>query len=189
MLYLKSYLTALSISLICTLLFFNSAWNDFLVINEAETSSQPWRLLTTHLVHLNGKHLLFNVAAILLLNFAFKQYLSNRLLLNVVVIAGLFASAFPLLMGADQTFVGFSGVAYGIYVYCAVNTLKNEPKFGAALLALLIIKLIWDLYSAGTPVEWLDGATIAYWSHIGGSMGGALAVPLLRNTASRILKK
>lgn len=184
---LKSYTTALSVCLISIIIFYVPSLASWLEIAPTDLGSKPWAIVTTHLVHLNEAHLIVNLLALLLLNFLFSDALSNRILLNVLIITSVTASLLPVGLEIDIPYVGLSGVLHGIFVYGAITTLRKDKKFGVILLALVVIKLVWDMFNSGQAVEWLGGATVAYLVHVGGAFGGAISVPMLRDRAARIL--
>jgi len=185
----KPLLGAFLLALVSVIIFYGQFDYQGLQIEPVTWPEQPWTLVTTHLVHLNMQHLWVNVAALLIISIIFSSYYSTRIFLNVFIICAICASAFPLFLGTPISFVGLSGLLHGLYAYGAVHTLKTNRYFGALMLALLVFKLAWDLYNANQSVAWLDGATVAYWAHIGGAFGGVLAIPLLKRKALELLSK
>lgn len=150
--------------------------------------TQPWRIITTHLVHLNPTHLSVNIAAFVLLMVLFRDYLNGRLLINVMIIAAVFASLVPVWLAGNFHFAGLSGVLHGMLAYIGLQLLQVRRTWGIWILAALVAKLVVDLLTAGQEVSWL-GAEVAYLSHIGGALGGILAFPGLRRQPKDLLPK
>ncbi|MCL5255023.1 MAG: rhombosortase [Gammaproteobacteria bacterium] len=177
-----------AIAVICVLIQFQPQWHDYLTLSEDGLLAQPWRIFTTHLVHLNLQHLLLNLAALLLLAVIFRQQLQGRLLVNVMVISALFATIVPIAVSQEYLFVGLSGVLHGIAVYAGVLLTKQGNKFGFVVLAAVVVKLVLDMTINSGYQDWL-GAEVAYLTHLGGAIGGALAVPGLRRKPIDFIKK
>lgn len=179
--------TLISITLLAVA--YSPAAQDALVLLNGDLWSQIWRIFGTHLVHLSLLHAVANIAGLWLFSFAFKSFFSNRLLFNVILISALFATLVPVYLANDYQFVGFSGVLHGVFAYAALRTFTLNKTKGRLLLAALIIKLGYDLMTAGQAVAWLNGAHVAYLCHIGGALGGIIAVPSLRKTSQQLLQR
>lgn len=161
---------------------------QWLTLSEDNLLTQPWRIFTTHLVHLNDQHLWVNVAALMLIAILLRDYVRGRLLMNVMMISALGASLVPILLTQDYDFVGLSGVLHGIFVYVGVSTLRTQRPLGVAILTVMVIKLGVDMVLAVDESFWL-GAQVAYLCHVGGAIGGALAVTGLRRKPIDIVKQ
>lgn len=175
------------LAIVLIIIHLNSNMQSWLVLSEDNLLSQPWRIFTTHLVHLNNQHLWVNVAALILISILFRSYIRGRLLMNVMMISALGASLVPILLAQDYNFVGLSGVLHGIFVYVGVSLLRTQRSLGITILMIVVIKLGVDLTLAVDESFWL-GAQVAYLCHIGGAVGGALAVPGLRRKPIEIVK-
>lgn len=182
-------ITPTLISLIIVLVAYSSPAQNALVLIEGELWSQIWRMFGVHLVHLNVMHGLFNIIGLWLLTFAFRGLFSNRLMFNVMLFSALFATLLPVYIVHDYYFVGFSGVLHGLLAYAGLRTLALDKTKGIVLLAVLGLKLIYDVVTAGQSVDWLNGAHVAYWCHLGGTLGGVIAVPALRKTSREFLRR
>lgn len=181
-LFAKPIITPTMISLLIIAVAYSSQTQEALVLINGDLWSQIWRVFGTHLVHLNLMHAGFNILGLWLLTFLFKDLFTNRLLFNVMLFSALFATLVPVYIANDYHFVGLSGVLHGVFTYATLRTLTIDKTRGVILLVLISSKLAYDLLTAGQSVDWLNGAPVAYWCHIGGVLGGAIAVPTLRRT-------
>ncbi len=177
------------VSIIIVLVVYSTAAQEALVLIPGDLWSQIWRIFGAHLVHINLLHALYNMLVLWLLVFLFKDLFSNRLLFNVILLSGLFATLVPVYLANDYHFVGFSGVLHGILAYAALRTLATDKTKGLVLLAALALKLGYDFVTAGQSVGWLGGAHVAYLCHVGGALGGAIAVPTLAKTSRQLLQR
>lgn len=181
-------ITPAVITLILVLVAYNPAAQDAFVLIEGELWSQIWRIFGTHLVHIHLTHAIYNALGLCLLAAVFHAQFTNRQLFNVMLLSALGGTLISVYLANEYNFVGLSGVLHGVYAYTALRILKAERNKGAVLLLLLGVKLAYDFVSAGNGLAWLDGAAIAQWCHLGGAIGGALAVPVLRKTSVELLK-
>lgn len=177
--------TLISITLLAVA--YSPAAHNALVLLNGDLWSQIWRIFGTHLVHINLLHAAVNIAGLWLLTFVFKSFFSNRLLFNVILLSALFATLVPVYLANDYLFVGFSGVLHGVFAYAALRTFAVNKTKGGLLLAALALKLGFDIVTAHQAVTWLNGAHVAYLCHIGGALGGIIAVPSLRKTSQQLL--
>lgn len=185
---LRFLLAPAVIALICVVISLQPQWHNYLALTEDGLLAQPWRVFTTHLVHLNDQHLLMNLVALFLLAVIFRQQAQGRLLVNVMVISALFATIVPIAVSQEYLFVGLSGVLHGIAVFAGVTMAKQGHKVGFVVLAAVVVKLIVDMTVQSGYQDWL-GAEVAYLSHLGGAIGGALAVPGLRRKPIELIKR
>ncbi|MCL4409842.1 rhombosortase [Aliidiomarina haloalkalitolerans] len=185
---LRFLLAPVVIALLCVVIHLQPQWHNYLTLSENSLLAQPWRIFTTHLVHLNIQHLAMNLVALLLLAIIFRQQVQGRLLVNVMVISALFATIVPIAVSQEYLFVGLSGVLHGVVVFAGVTMTKQGNKIGFIVLAAVVVKLIFDMTLNSGYQDWL-GAEVAYLCHLGGAIGGALAVPGLRRRPIDLVKK
>ncbi|RUO36416.1 rhombosortase [Aliidiomarina sanyensis] len=175
----RPYLAPTGVIFALVLIHFLPGLHPYLVLTEDGLLAQAWRLLTTHLVHLNTYHLVTNILGLFLAAVVLRKYVFGRTMLNVMVFAGLFAALLPLAFSEQPVFVGFSGILHGLVAYAGIVMVKQGQKVGFAVLALLIAKLVLDMAGADTVDPWLN-AQVAYLAHLGGALGGVIAVPSLQ---------
>ncbi|WP_194755736.1 rhombosortase [Aliidiomarina indica] len=184
---LRPYLAPAIIVLVLFVIHILPATHAALSLQQEGVFSQAWRLFTTHLVHLNSFHLFMNVLAFILVAIIFKPVVHGRLLVNVVAFSALFAALLPLVLSDTPYFVGFSGIIHGIVAYAGAVMVRRKNKWGFAVLAGLVAKLVVDMMGAGQYDPYLD-AEIAYLAHLGGALGGLVAVPGLQRRPKDVLR-
>lgn len=139
-------------------------------------ASEPWRLLTAHLVHLNWAHLGLNLAAlglIVLLSAPIlrpRQWLLGWCFISLVVSGGLYFCT-PTI----QSYAGASGVLHGMLAGYVVSLLRRGSASACWLLVGLAVKLAWEQYAGPTPgVAALIGGAVIVEAHWYGVLGGVL---------------
>ncbi|TRW49669.1 rhombosortase [Aliidiomarina halalkaliphila] len=183
---LRPYLAPTIVALILIVIHAIPSIHPILSLQPEGVFTQAWRLFTTHLVHLNTNHLLMNVLALILVAIIFRPVVHGRLLVNVMAFAALFAALIPLILSDAPYFVGFSGITHGIVAYAGVLLVRQQNRWGFFVLAGLVAKLVIDMMSAGQYNPYI-GSEIAYLAHLGGALGGVLAVPGLRRRPKDVL--
>ena len=149
---------------------------------EAILAGEWWRLVTAHVVHLNMRHMLLNVAALLLLGWflVWRPLDTARL-----TIAGL-ATALSvglLLLAASPTvayYVGLSGWLHGLAVMVIAAHWCGDRLMSAGLALGLSGKLVWEaVYGANPGTEAAMGAPIITASHCYGALSAAATLALV----------
>ncbi|MCK4710791.1 MAG: rhombosortase [Gammaproteobacteria bacterium] len=140
-----------------------------------------WLLLSGNLVHLNWTHWALNMLSLSIVAFFFSSYSSIFRWLFVLVMAsaavGLGLYSFnPELIH----YVGLSGALHGLYYHGALREIRHYPASGYAIIILLTVKLIWEMFYGALPgsEELTDGRVVTD-SHLYGALGGGLAIFLL----------
>ncbi len=153
------------------------AWPGALAIGcwqrDAVANGQGWRLLTAHWVHLDTRHLLFNLAALVLLCEMFWERLALAELLVMMVVCSLGVSLMlTYFSSALQWYAGLSGVLHGLWSGAALLTLaRTRTVFPALALLLLVLKLYaW-------PVS-VSGVTVVAAAHVDGALAGLVGALL-----------
>ena len=141
----------------------------------AVLQGQYWRLLTGHLVHGSGQHLLLNAAGLGLIGALFPREYSLRgwllILASSVVVIDL---GFVFLEPQLQWYVGLSGVLHGALAAGAVGWWRHEPRaLALALAAVLVGKLAWEQWQGALPLS--GDMPVVVDAHLYGAIGGALA--------------
>ncbi len=144
--------------------------------------SEPWRLVSGHLVHLGWNHLVLNLTALLVLwalfGGAMRAWAWGVTFIGcaLVISGGLYLRDSTLVW-----YVGLSGVLHGLLVVGALANLPNDRYRSLLLLALVVAKLAWEQSSgsdSGTA-ELVGGAVIIN-AHLYGALGGLACAPLAR---------
>lgn len=135
--------------------------------------AQPWRLLTSHWVHLGWRHYALNMLAFLFLPLVFPNFSIRSLLACLVLLPLFISSCFYLYMPSLQAYVGLSGVLHGMYVLAALQALQSrkERLFAVIVLCFIAIKLVWE-YCFGSESAALIQAPVVIEAHQFGVLGG-----------------
>jgi rhomboid family GlyGly-CTERM serine protease len=145
----------------------------------AVLQGQYWRLLTGHLVHYSGQHLLLNGVGLGLIAGLFPRDYSLRgwllILASSVVTIDL---GFVFLEPQIDWYVGMSGVLHGALAAGAVSWWRHESQpLALALIAVLLGKLAWEQWHGALPFSGDMPVVVA--AHLYGALGGALAAAWL----------
>ena len=150
----------------------------------AIAAGEFWRLLTGHLVHLGWRHLVLNLAGLLLVWLLVGSALHLRQWLAVVGVSiVLVSAAFWWLSPELDWYVGLSGLLHALLVAGALTlVLQREGAAwyeALAVLILIAIKLGWEQYAGPMPgSEVAAGGNVVVDSHIYGAAAGLLAACL-----------
>ncbi len=150
----------------------------------ASIATEPWRLLTAHLVHVNARHALLNAAAWYLIARLFASDLSASHQLFALTLGGLCVGVgLLLLFPGIAWYRGLSGALHALFF--AGSTVRlgrsflHSPRdswlFPAVLVSAGWIKVGFErpVGSATPYVAWL-GATTVPQAHLIGAACGAL---------------
>lgn len=158
-------------------IFISDSVTDFLVyqrhfINEGEL----WRLITGHILHTNGFHLLLNLAALIMLwvlhgrFYSIKNYCGLFLCCALSTSVGIYFYNTALLQ-----YVGLSGVLHGIFVFGAFSDIISKDRTGYLLFIGVWLKIIHEqIYGASSDVSDLIEASVAVDAHLWGAVGGLI---------------
>lgn len=137
---------------------------------------EVWRLVTGHLLHTNGFHLLLNLAALLMLwalhgrFYRIKNYCALFLFCTLSTSIGIYFFNTSLIQ-----YVGLSGVLHGIFVFGAMMDIQAKDKTGYLLFIGVWLKIAHEqIYGASTDVSDLIEASVAIDAHLWGAVGGLL---------------
>lgn len=132
---------------------------------------QWWRLLSAHLVHLSWEHALLNIAALVLLWSLFARDFSpwRWLWIATLSIAVIDAGLWYLRPGV-QWYLGASGVLHGVLAAGACAMYRRGEGTGAALLLVLVVKLIYEQQSGSSL--FLGNVPLVADAHLFGTLGG-----------------
>jgi rhomboid family GlyGly-CTERM serine protease len=145
----------------------------------AVAAGQWWRLITSHLTHLDLHHGLLNAAGFTLLwtlfarSYSPRQWLASLALCVLTIDAG-----FWLLSPGIGWYVGASALLHGVFACGCIAWIRGGDRIGIVALAMLIGKLAWEHYAG--PMPFMGGRPVITISHVYGATGGVLAGLLLR---------
>src|ERR1700751_3175930 len=148
----------------------------------ALAAGQWWRLLSAHLVHLDIRHALLNLAGLALVWVLFARDYSPKAWLAIVL--GAIAAIDAGLWLCDSTvswYVGSSGVLHGVMAAGVLAHVRRGERDGWALLALLLAKLAYEHWLGGPPFAGQRPG--GGGAHLYGAAGGALPAAFLRLSA------
>jgi rhomboid family GlyGly-CTERM serine protease len=146
---------------------------------DAVLQGQYWRLLTGHLVHYSGQHLLLNGVGLGLIAALFPRDYPLRgwlLILSASVVT--IDLGFVFLEPQIEWYVGMSGVLHGALAAGAVSWWRHESKpLALGLIAVLLGKLAWEQWHGALPLS--GDMPVVVDAHLYGALGGALAAAWL----------
>lgn len=178
---------ALSLTMAC--LHLVPGFTNILEYQFAQFWSQPWRIFTTHLVHLDRAHLGTNLISFICTVIIFAPVFTCGRLCFALVVSASGASLFTYFSGQTLPFIGFSAVTYGLLSFAAFGVIYHQcPDIRRPIGYLMLVGLAFKSYFEFTQFDftahWL-GVHIAYIAHAGGVIGGALAF-YVHQVASRL---
>ncbi len=144
-------------------------WDKHLILQ-----GQVWRLITGNFSHTNFPHLIINIAAFSIFCFIFKDLLNRKKLYLLLLVISLL-TGFLLLFSPIQSYAGLSGVLHGLFVWAAIEDIKQHRNIGWLLLLGIWVKIIWEQY-VGTSefTSSLINAKIATDAHFYGALSGGI---------------
>jgi rhomboid family GlyGly-CTERM serine protease len=142
-------------------------------------AGQWWRLLTTHVVHLDIRHALLNSLGLALMWALFARNYSPRQWVPIVL--GAMAAIDAGLWLCDSTvlwYVGSSGALHGVMAAGALAQMRRGERSGWVLAGLLAGKLAYEHWLGALPFSGSD--TVVVSAHLYGVIGGAAVAAFLR---------
>lgn len=138
---------------------------------------EPWRLVSGHIVHLDGAHLLLNLAGLVLIwvlvGRAFRPLEWTIVLFASVAVID---AAFWWLLPGLEWYVGLSGALHGLFAAGLVGNASRHPVESGLLGCVLLAKLGWEQFGGSLPgtSEFVTGDVVTE-AHFFGAVGGLLA--------------
>lgn len=167
----------LLLAVLCLLLAATGDWaREWLRYERALLPSEPWRLLTAHLVHLGWSHLLLNLAGLGLIWGLVGEYLDTRRWIAILMISGFGVSAGMWAVDPHlQWYVGLSGVLHALLVAGALAGAGQRTGEMTVLLALVSIKLAWEQVSGPLPGSEISaGGPVVVDAHLFGALAAVV---------------
>ncbi|MHA7856114.1 rhombosortase [Marinobacter shengliensis] len=139
-------------------------------------SGEWWRMVTGHLVHLNGWHLALNLAGLAVVLALYPRFLPLAPLATALFWLTLFISLGLLaLLPELPGYRGFSGCLHGLAAILAIREFREDRVFSASILVLLAGKLVIESVGLGlADTTNLIGGPVVWQAHALGFAGGIL---------------
>lgn len=161
---------------------------DALEYRRALAFSEPWRLLTSHFVHLTLLHAALNAVALILLGYLFADRLRPSGFLAILFASPVVISlAFRLLLPELAWYRGLSDVLHALYfagcvVWIATASGRMRHLAIAALLAGTVKVLVEQPWDRSFPVHEILKIAVVPQAHLIGAVIGTAAGLLLRKS-------
>jgi rhomboid family GlyGly-CTERM serine protease len=154
----------------------------------AVLDGEVWRLLTGHLAHADGSHLVWNLLGLALVFALFaREYSTGEWLVMMLASTAAIDLGFLAVEPQIAWYVGLSGVLHGLMAAGLAAWLKARRDPLTVIVTLLFIgKLIWEHLRGPLPftAETLS-VPVVHAAHSYGAIGGALcAVAVLARRPS-----
>lgn len=147
--------------------------------------SEPWRLITSIVLHADWEHLLYNCFSILVFAPPLEKILGHFRYLLFYLAAGVAGNALSAFIhvGTDYASVGASGAIYGVFGAFLFLAIYRKFALDEATRTTIYTILIFGLiYSVIVP-------HINIWAHIGGGAFGFAMMGILAARKSRRLQR
>ena len=132
--------------------------------------TEPWRVVTTALVHGGIMHVMFNAYSLWVLGNILERILGSAQFIAVFVVSTIAGSVAVAILDPGAVTIGASAGIFGLFAALfIVNRRLAGPN--VTLLVIIGINLAIGFILPG----------IAWQAHIGGLIGGALAVSAMRS--------
>lgn len=165
----------ISASVISLHLVFGDTPREFIWVS-GEFVHRPWSLISAHLVHISSEHLVWNVAALLILSSIVEQ--TSRREVMLAFGSGLIAlTVYLLFLFPLDAYAGLSGILNSLLVVALYNLSRQENYRSAALITLIasIMKIAWELGNAASIFSTLHWPAVPE-AHLVGWLAGAVFI-------------
>lgn len=153
----------------------------------AIADGQVWRLVTGHFVHLGWRHLLLNLAGLVLVWLLVGSRLSARqwLLTVAICVAGVSGGLWYLDKGLEW-YVGLSGVLHGLLFAGLIMGMSERAGDAIAVSVALVAKLAYEQMAGPLPgSQGAAGGLVVVNAHLYGFIAGGLAGLLIRRKVQK----
>jgi rhomboid family GlyGly-CTERM serine protease len=172
----SSVVMLITLIALCAFIFDNQLSSYFVYQRQLIAQGEIWRLISGHLFHTNGYHLLLNLAALILLWLLHGNFytIKHYSLLFLFCALGCSIGIYVFEPSLDQ-YVGLSGILHGIFVWGALMDIRAKDNTGYLLLIGVVSKIVHEqLYGASSDLSELINASVAINAHLWGAISGAL---------------
>ena len=175
--YNSNVIFAVSIIILCLALF-SDPFSLFSYQRENILHGEYWRLLSGHLTHTSGMHLLINLAAWLLVwLYGFPVMGALTWTIAFILCTVLSSAGFLILLPELHYYEGISGILHGLLVIIALVRMQISFFDPTAWIALFFIvaKIIYEgIYGASAMTQSIIDLPILTESHLYGVVAGLL---------------
>lgn len=146
-----------------------------------------YRLATGHLVHLDWRHLLLNLAGLMLVwVLVGDRYRALGWLVIAAVSAATIDGLFWWLIPELRWYVGLSGVLHGLLIAGAIGLIRERRGEALVLLVVVVAKLMYEHLFGPMPVSAdTSGSSVITEAHLYGAIGGAIAAVVMLFVSNR----
>jgi len=157
------------------------------LIFHAEEGQRAWQWLSSHWVHINKQHLIWNMAALLILASLIEQ--TSRLLVLAALALGILGvNIYLAFFYSLDAYAGLSGALNSLLVI-ALYCLYQRPEYRAAAVITLILsvaKIIVEMLIQASLFSNLPWPPVPQ-AHLAGMLGGFLLILVLEIRKRRLL--
>ncbi len=171
----------------CALIFWIFGAIPSTLILHSDEGQRAWQWLSSHWVHISEQHLIWNLAAFLILGSLIEQT-SRRLVLGALGLGIVGVNFYLALFFSLDAYAGLSGVLNSLLVI-ALYCLYQRPDYRAAAvitLLLSIAKIIVEILIQDSLFSKLPWPPVPQ-AHLAGMIGGLLLVLALEIRKRRLL--
>jgi membrane associated rhomboid family serine protease len=142
-----------------------------------------WRLATAMFLHANIIHLGVNMLSLYFIGSFFEQLAGRGKYIAIYLLAGLAGNAAALALApVNSAEVGASTAIFGIFAALIVHVYRNRHAYPSQVLGQLVFWMALNLILTFT------NSTISWQGHIGGLVGGVVAIELITRFGRRALR-
>ena len=148
-----------------------------------------WRLITAAFLHYGPLHLALNMYSLYWVGSVLETVVGPWRFLGLYVAAGLTGSAGALIATPNAVTVGASGAIFGILGALYVLERQGHIASGGQIAALIVLNLVLTFAFSGFALGGrVTGLTISLGGHVGGLLGGVVAMyALLQVRRSKLM--
>jgi rhomboid family GlyGly-CTERM serine protease len=144
-------------------------------------AGEVWRIFTAHITHLGWKHLLMNIAGLILIWALFGRLLTIRVWVAVILASAAVISLGLLIFNPQiRWYVGLSGVLHGMFLLGAILSVYQGYRAEILLLVFIIGKLAWEQRYGPLPGSAsLAGGSVLVDAHLYGAIAGVIIAMII----------
>lgn len=155
-------------------------FQTFFIYRQDIFFNQPWRWWTAHWVHVGWIHYLLNILVLTCLPFIFPHVKKIVLIILLLILPPLLSFSFYLIYPEVYAYAGLSGILHGLFIFCALVSLKEKSERNFALIILMgiFLKILWEHFWGALQTQALIGHPVLTQAHWLGVLYGSLCAIL-----------